>query len=522
MSRGRRLLLAICAAAAIGALGVIYIKGYVPGTPPAQARLQADLASAGARPEGRAAGQLEATWYAQAERLDPIFAIEGTDPGKLRQAVALFLDQRDRIAALYPASERQNIKDTLYPSAFLQTLPDLEEARQALLRAPTLQNAKAYHALLVAAIGQYQDGARALAGGLRAIAATTPSLGYLGGTASTTDTASKMEAVAAVAAEQGKKEQARFGCLLGYSARCPTLASLRAARGALLAAPAPLPLPTQDEREADAITKQMLPLYAFYAGTENALAAIPSDCFATSAAYVRAYYLDYGGKTGRKLANANDAYFYSQEERKEKEPGFPAYEALFNAGVKYEYQSMGNLYMCPDSGLDAASTESILGVLDIVRQKKDPTPQEKEIASLPVLQKSDIAPYVAAAAQGGGAQGDALAERYIEGSANFDQALVGAYNDNDFLIQWAQNQAPVAYGFMFGARNYASAMFFLGNPTFAPRRMSMFSDATANPPSVMMLHSYTDEVSRLYTDQELAAQQRTSLSVERALLSKKK
>src|SRR6185312_16497115 len=66
--------------------------------------------------------------YVSAERLDPIFAIEGTDPAKLTSAVTQFVAMRDDIASRYNSSEKKYVQ-SMYPVDFLTRLPNLEAAR---------------------------------------------------------------------------------------------------------------------------------------------------------------------------------------------------------------------------------------------------------------------------------------------------------------------------------------------------------------------------------------------------------
>jgi len=239
--------------------------------------------------------------------------------------------------------------------------------------------------------------------------------------------------------------------------------------------------------------------------------AITSDCFG-GVAYGRGYYLTpYQSLLGRKYDNVNDVYFYDIP-AEVKNKSIPLYAALMQRGVTLNFQNMGNLYECPDSGFDASSMGSLIGTLEAM-QTDSTTAAVQNLIQKNVLQKADLAPYVLSQVNQNAAGAGGLAERYLEGSADFDQVLLGAYNDNHFLITWNKFQAPVQYDFMMLARNFATTMFFMGNPTFMPQHMSFFTEPKQNPLSRMYLRSYLNDLSKTTADADLIAQTKTAVGV---------
>lgn len=471
-------------------------------------QLIVDLSAASSTPQSLA-------YYVQAERLDPIFAIEGTDPAKLRAALRSLFDERDQIAKLYTKKEGQTIVASLYPHEFLILLPDLEAARQAMLQEPTVANAKKYHRLLIEATSAYAVGARAVAATIESLSPIFVNIGYLGGTATTSDLAPKLTKVSSLALLQKKKELARYDCFEHFSAHCPSLLSLQEKQDGLLAATLEvLPNPPSSVYKADALSRQMLPSLPQFMYASKTIYAISSDCFRERVAYLREYYGEQvPGEVARKQSVLNDVYFYDLPKLMDAEKNVPLFTQLAKAGVMLEYQNVGNQYMCPNSGFDVSSIGSIVGVANAIAKKQNQTPQEKILLSLPLLQKSDIAPYVRAKAKEHTKEGGALAEMYIEGSEGFDMAIMGAYSDNHFLITWDKTQHPVRYEYMLTVRNFASLLFLMGNPTFMPEKISLFSNTEPSPLGRLFLREYLNDVSKQYTDAEIMTQFRRSVEI---------
>lgn len=454
-------------------------------------------------------------YYAQAHRLDPIFAIEGTDPAALRAALSIFFNQRSRIAELYTTGQGRVIASSLYPDEFLLLLPDLEAARQTLLAKPTATHAKKYHALLLETISAYAAGARATARTLKSASATVEHLSYIGGTANTSEIASKLETVASLALLQKEKETMRYDCIKHFSAQCPSLEVLAQKRDQLLAeAPQPLPPPPQGALRADELLQQILPLLPKFKYASKAVYVIPSDCFVGQAAYLREYYNEWTlGKVARKQAVLNNVYFYDIQKEAEKNPKAAVLQELVRAGVALQYQNIGNEYMCPDSGFDAHSVGRIVGVLEKIGTLPHST-EEQRLLNLRVLHMSSIALYVRTKAHEHTEAGDALAETYIEGSAGFDEVILSLYSDNRFLAAWDKAQNPVRYEYLLATRNYASTLFLMGNPTFVHKKISLFSTMTPSPLSRMYLREYLGDVSAQYTDAHILAQVKSSIAIE--------
>lgn len=452
--------------------------------------------------------------YAATVRLDPLFAIEGTDPTALQHAVQEFLAIYDQVLARYPQKERASLT-SLYPTDFLKLLPKLETARQDLLRAPTAASVRSYHDILVKTMRAYAADARATSALIQSTAAEYPRTGYIAGSVVPADLAQKLNAVGEYTLSvQIPKEEARFACVRNAEL-CPQLHALLASRRDMVPTP-PKPAPAANSTaKVAAVTQTLNSLHRSYARTEPALLAIESTCVASSTtAYVQAYYLSNHHGPGRKLSYVNDAYFYDTTALHTKIPQRPIWGALLDAGVTWQYQNAGNAYECPDAGYDQTAVGSILGTLQWLRTNATTTGAQR-ILSLRTVSKADIAPYIQERAATDTPDTNALVERYIQGSSDFDQVVLGALNDNGFLL--ASTTVPSdmpSYTFVIATRNYASTLFLMGNPTFVPQPQSLFSSHTPQGLGAFFLRSYLDDLSKTTSDSALVSQYKRSLEIQ--------
>lgn len=451
--------------------------------------------------------------YAAAARLDPLFAIEGTDPEALRHAVSEFFALYGQAVARYPSDEQAKLK-ALYPSEFLHLLPELEAARLGLLAAPTALSARSYHGLLVRAMRAYADDAQAIAALMRTTASEHSRTAYMAGDARLADLADKLEAAGAqVVSVQLAKEQTRFACLRD-ARQCAPPAALLAQRAGAIPQPARPAAPGADAAKAARLTQQLNSLHYSYTATEPVLFAIDSTCVASSTtAYVQAYYLGNHHGAGRKLSYVHDAYFYDMAMLHATLPERPIWGALLDAGVAWLYQNAGNAYECPDAGYDQTEVGSLLGALEWLRANAT-SAEAGRILSLETVSKADMAPYIKEKAAVDSPETNALVGRYMQGSADFNQVVLGALNDNGFLLSSTTAADMPSYAFVIATRNYASTLFLMGNPTFIPRPQSLFSAHAPQGLGQFFLRSYLYDLQKTVSGATLVAQYKKSLDIQ--------
>lgn len=85
--------------------------------------------------------------YALLSRVDPVFALSGADLDRLAAGIRALEESLDALAASSPPEERGRIRD-LHPLRWLETLPELEAERRALIVSPSLARAQRYQARL--------------------------------------------------------------------------------------------------------------------------------------------------------------------------------------------------------------------------------------------------------------------------------------------------------------------------------------------------------------------------------------
>lgn len=446
-------------------------------------------------------------WYAEVQALDPIFAIEGTDPTKLSSAIDNFLQQRDEFAAAFSPSEEHTIDASLYPVDFLKLLPSLETARQTLITAPTLQNAFSYHQLLLRTIDAYESGAKNLAGVLNK--QSSVQIGFLGGQTTTAYIAAQLETAINSAEEQKEKEDARFACMRDFNARqCASVESLSEKRGAALAALAAGPAlspPDSDAFATDALMRDIIDASSTTSAISPAI-ALKTPCFPYPVTYMRALTVQDASGTEWRPSIMNDAFFWDLPALAQNDPASALYRAALREGASLNYQNIANYYMCPDAGFYAFDIGRVLGTRELALQ----TAGSAQAFASSTLQVSDAARY----AQETGTR--EAAERALEGSADFDEVIRALMSENNFILLSQKNGGYMQYSYLFAARSYAPILFFFGNPTFVSQPQSFINDSTSRPPFPALLSWRNDLSATMSADAVIDAGKKT-ISVLSAL-----
>ena len=421
----------------------------------------------------------DAAWYASVQLLDPIFAIDGTDPDKLHAAVTALLIQRDAIARGYAkADEAAGLRKALYPEHFLTLLPQLQRARNALLADPTETHATTYHKLLLSTIDAYATDARTLAQAIHNTKVDNEHIGFLGGTTTPGFIADSVSGAADRAQMQKEKENERFACYQNLTPSCETLQTLQRRQEDSLSTGITLPPPGAKTLNIDGLVGAIIDYSYPHATDLSPIIGVYTDCFPYPVTYLRSYEFPYasGGEV-RKAYVANDALFYNVKFLASS-TGDTYDKTAYKKGARYEYQNIANSYMCPDAGLYQADLDRIVGALSVA--KASSSVAAEHLRSLPYVQLSDAAAFI-------GLTGDARARaQYLEGSAQFDEWLQALTNDNSYVLSFQASKSSIAYSYMFIGRSYISVLFLFGNPTFVPSRPSLLKATTTQPIDVAL------------------------------------
>ncbi len=94
--------------------------------------------------------------YVIRTRLDPIMALPGSDLAQLETAARALAEYTETLTPYYTEEEMRHLTQTLHPAAFLHTLPELEQARRALLSDPSPAAVTTYDDALAASLSAYR------------------------------------------------------------------------------------------------------------------------------------------------------------------------------------------------------------------------------------------------------------------------------------------------------------------------------------------------------------------------------
>jgi hypothetical protein len=463
---------------------------------------------------------LRLRWFVEANRLDPIFALEGTDPTELEESVGYLEKQRDMFADSYPPSDAAAIREYLYPISFLRLLPELERERQELLAGPTTARALTYSAALVDTIDAYESDARTLAHALQNLDLDTYRFVYVGGSTKTSIMASSLFDIVQEAEAQKQKALARTACLTSFSAGCPSLDALVSVRVNAVKVHESLPPPTEETYAIGSIARELAQNERGFLRASPALVSLPSACQPYDPAYFLVWWKVPVGDSLSAFRSelANDIYIHDLAEESDVDPetaqesrlrgvSLLYNEALVKAGGRFHFQSSGNSYMCPDAGLDDSNLVRVTSLLAALRQaplfRDIPengadtallSSEEARLLSLSavsiadtdgfvrdILQRLDMHPSELASLDAEhAARLERFIAKYIQGSDHSDELLRSVGFDNAIVGAFARLGDRMPLSALLVTRTAPSILFFTGNPTFIPSSRVNFFDTSGS------------------------------------------
>ncbi|HVU75251.1 MAG TPA: hypothetical protein VHD38_00195 [Candidatus Paceibacterota bacterium] len=470
-----------------------------------------------------------------ANRIDPIFSIDGTDHAALTQSLSVLRAHEDQFLVPYFPEDRARLNAALYPWRFLQLLPETQDAREQLLATPSFNAAANYSALLRRLTGAYIADAESLADGIRASTSTDAQIAFPGQMSNESHFIGSLEELSNSARAQRAKAEQRFHCLLHFGNSCERIQTLLAKRAASISIPDAVPAPTEKDYAMDAVLKtvndRILPKYADR--DLPPLIAMQSKCLPYPQLYVRTWWqtLPEGGYV-RKASITNDMYLDIIMPQQNQ-----IYAKSYALGARLKYQISGHYYLCPDAGIDVAREQGALSVYSILIQGPIITDSsalddlEKKIQDQRYIDTHDVAEYVhgvaALIANEGYASlqfrfGDDSVAKLEEiialwrgGAANFDEVIREAASENDYLWLY-QRRMPIFPVFI--TRSFASVFLQDGNPSFVPAPISFATEVRAHPLSSFRMVSYNDLIGMGSTSSEIIDQVFNSFRIERQFL----
>lgn len=469
---------------------------------------------------------LRTAYFSVMNRLDPILALEGTDPERLATAVGKLKDSLRALPSDYDAETQEMLATSFYPLSFLATLPALEKKRQEVLARPTPQNTAAYGESLLESLSQYR---LALAQSKQAFASLsdTPngaaytSYTFPGGTTSLETIPRSFASLDADAAAAQVKTEARLSCLT-RGTRCEPLSTLLPKSEEIaLISPLPSTLPTEYASIKSILSsferERRIPQGGF---RERGTVVLRESICVPSIAPMYAYLWetsDDGAFPSLRFQPLNDLYFYDL--REETQSTF--YNRIREGGIDFLGQEISNPYECPDSGLESARIASLYALArsavdqplfygqatsdSAVRKIAE---EEKNIAEGPLILESAVMQYSADLADLITEKGERVLaqeispERVIEAerritlahaqSALFDEQIATAISMNA-IVKGIGTVAgtPIPITMLYISRSYPSLLYLAGNKSIAPTPISFFEEKMSEPLSKFQLIPYS-------------------------------
>ena len=464
-------------------------------------------------PPEKASPALRVAYLSVLTRLQPIFALEGTDPKKLSISVTRLRDSLQRVASLYDAETQKQFMEGLYPVSFLEKLSDVETLRQTVIIRPTNDSVEAYLETLQDVLHAYQDSiqkSRTALANIDQLATTTQSatFGFAAGGSSVKTVLSSLDALDFDAATALTRVSARLSCFKTGS-ECETLVVPYADFDVDTVGASSTP--TSLEKHVRAI----LSVY------NNGRYGIQPD---GSPAYTELGVISMA-KTACLPWPTKTRFLVWTVKRTETSPTFQfqplndiylidlrdvehlkMYDKIRNEKVYFLLQGVSNLYECIDSGLDATRVATLYALAVDAREhpifsqdvSKDPliaraTQLEHALASQTVIDETTVVQYIGALSALVQSRGEAELTKelpfdtvmeierriilYIAQSALFDQLIETAIKTNDVVAGYnGLFGFPSPPVLLFITRSYASLLFFASNKTVATTPVSFFKE----------------------------------------------
>ncbi len=458
--------------------------------------------------------ELRSQRFAIEARFDPQIALAGSDTDGIRKALIPLQSEASMILGSYSPEERAKIEPVLYPRVFLSLLPELEDMRRSLIRSPNKEAVVRYNTQLRRTIRAYRDDILLYKQTLASLPALEHSttLNYLAGTTSVSEIIGKLSALEQRARELDTTREKRYRCFTGESSDCTPLS---ASFAIFVQAP-----PVTTSEPPTSLTRSLVYRDIVHAsfsemlGIQETYGVVVklsrSDCLSgTPAAYY--YFFQSREEEGILSSTAtplNDLYFYDLKEsiRTQKDP--PVYlQALYDAGLRYNFQNIGNLYFCPNGGHVLADTATLVSLHEKLKQaplfahRYDEFPElarlEKKFTEASVASEEDMDRYFSAvndSLRNGGE--DALYARigatklfemeemiheWRNRSSHFEQSLTAAHHINRLSRGIISRSKAPPYAFLT-SRVYASIFFMTFNQSVAGESFLFLDSINSEPP----------------------------------------
>lgn len=426
---------------------------------------------------------LRASLVASAFRLDPIFAIEGTDPDSLKKNAGLLEDDWRRHMRRYAPNER-GVLGKLYPVSFLGALAEAERERQKLKANPSVEGVLRYGKRLETAIASYRKG---LVQTRRAVekfgvdpAQRATTAYFLEGTASAGDIIRFLEKLDAGAAAQGAKAKSRFSCMEGSVGECAAadrVPPLQETETGKKFSREEIGIPPRVERNIGILLKSQS---VSRDPPETLIALDTHRCEPQE----EILFVDISGSTAggaNHFGTFLNALNFFTPERHAGENDYFAF--FFSRGIPFMYQPGQNQYVCPDAAIDLARSEMAIFVREAVLStpladgflEGPVAAAERVVRKSDPLRAEDVEAYgatLAAAIRRSTGLSVVVLEEALrrielvrEKGPSFDRRIANLVRQNEFFDVAAAVEYTLPPRLVALGRNYAMTTFLSWNAT---------------------------------------------------------
>lgn len=467
--------------------------------------------------------------YTTAHRLDPVLALEGTNPVALEEAVYALDQSVAEIAQIYGEKERELIREALYPVDFFADLAELEQLRQTLLQHPSEQSAQQYHALLLKTLQSYTDAVDAYQKGIAYAKekANDPVFHTLDGSVTFSSLEDTLRWARIFVAEQKTKEEQRFRCFRGDISVCESIPVLfekftQVPEGSVAIHNTSLPMPLEemfpDIRRINPHTGNRAPLI------DRAQSACLSK--EISVRYMPVWREVAEGIWAFAILYADDLFLFDVSDPRLTDA---FHREVHDRGITYKPQQPFNFYICRTAFEETALVRTLLAVraldaelpVGVWAHNRQLAELRNEIQTADVLSEATVRNYLSLLAE-------MLRERGEIGFANeyglhtrvqvekmlhvfhqqtphADELVRKIMYDNSYVsARQRVNATPLGFANLFVSRGIMPP-FFAFNTTMAPADISPLELSQESNLESFLLTSYRLSLADTYTRAELVA-----------------
>src|SRR3989344_201525 len=459
-------------------------------------------------------------------RLDPIFAIEGTDPDALIKSLKKLEASRLHIANLYQSEENFPQK-ALYPIEFLHFLAKTEKARQIVINQPSNVAIWTYYQSLYKTIVEYIEYIKILQEVLHDIENQTENItfNFIGGTTTPSLYIEALEGILTTAEEKKVIVKKRMACFKVFSPNCSVLPE--SFHKLVLVSPEEFNGFSKLEKIPETITENEEVLNLYTKATKQIsnekkypIVSIPkSKCLSNEPTYyaLQEELLQNGQKVFR-LNFLNDIYFYDTEKHSAN-----YLKELRLRGVSFLFQPITNLYMCPEISRALSGTVTVSTIYDTLTKRNllfdiDLRILTDTVTTQRVLQEAEIGESMYSIAtllnnngeqvlkERFGAEHVFFAERLLslfkQRSPYFDSMVNMVVSHNDIVEALFRTKTDSTPHTIFLSRNYPALLLLTHNESFMGHSPKFMSLKTSNFTDFKLV-SYNKDLKHVYNQKQI-------------------